>query len=80
MRAIMNFPIIMSSKNSKLMKKSLFILLCTSDHNHYINWGNTLFAHYAPFINMTMEIYILLLLGNVNTYDVPNTYVKSFSP
>ncbi len=24
-----------------------------SYHNHFINWGNTLFAHSVPFINMT---------------------------
>jgi len=65
MCAIMSFPITMSSKSFKLVKKSLFILLCTSDHNRYINWVNILFAHYAPFINMIMEIYILLLIGNV---------------
>jgi len=65
MCAIMSFPITMTSKSSKPVKKSPFILLCTSDHNRYINWANILFAHYAPFINMTMEIYIFLLLGDV---------------
>ncbi len=55
--AIMSFPIIMSSKSSKHVKKILFILLCTSYHNHYF------FAHCAPFINMTTNMYILLLKG-----------------
>jgi len=55
--AIMSFPIIMSSKSSKHVKKLLFILLHTSYHNHY------LFAHCAPFINMTMDMYILLFKG-----------------
>ncbi len=27
-----------------------------SYHNHYINWGNTLFAHNVPFINMTYTL------------------------
>jgi hypothetical protein len=53
----------MSSKSSKHMKKLTFILLCTSYHNHYINWKNVFFAHCAPFINMTMGIYVFLLLG-----------------
>jgi hypothetical protein len=53
--AVMRFPIIMSSKSSKHVKKLLCILLRTSYHNHY------LFALCAPFINMAMDLYILLL-------------------
>ncbi len=45
------------------MENFVSYLLRASYHNHYINWGNFLFVDFTPFINMTMDMYIILFQG-----------------
>ncbi len=53
----------MSSKSSKHMKKIefYFIMYKLSQPLHQL--GKCFFTHCAPFINMTMRIYIFLFMG-----------------
>jgi hypothetical protein len=45
------------------MENFVSYLLRASYHNYYINRGICLFAHFTPFINMTMDMYIILFQG-----------------
>jgi len=78
---VCNYEITLQSKSSKQVESFVSYLLHVGYHNHYINWGFFLFAHFTQFINMTMEMYIILFQGwKSDVHDVPNTYVKSSLP